>query len=129
MDITYLQQVAEFNVQKQWARACVFYPSLRKYEMPKTEISKRLKTTAGYAFFRPTNIVRFSAELMWEHTEHFVNDTIIHEVAHIVANNVFGSKGHDAAWKKVMLAMGVTPNRLHNMTNTKWEAQKAGIKV
>lgn len=127
MDIKYLQEVAEFNVHKQWARATVFYPSLKKYECPKTEISNRLKTTAGYAFFRPTNIVRFSAELMWEHTDHFVKDTIIHEVAHIVANNVFGSKGHDAAWRKVMLAMGVTPNRLHDLTNTKWEAHKAGV--
>lgn len=128
MDIKYLQEVAEFNVHKQWARALVFYPSLKKYECPKTEISKRLKTTAGYAFYRPTNIVRFSAELMHEHTQNFIDDTIPHEVAHIVANNVFGSKGHDAAWKRVMLALGVTPNRLHLMVNTKWEAQKAGVK-
>lgn len=129
MDIKYLHEVAEFNVRKQWARACVFYPSLKKYECPKTEISTRLKTTAGYAFYRPTNIVRFSAELMWEHTEFFIKDTIIHEVAHIVADNVFGHQGHGPAWKRVMLAMGVTPNRLHPLTNSKWEAKKAGAKI
>lgn len=129
MNIINLQTVAEFNVQKQWARATVFYPSLKKYACPKTEISRRMKTTAGYAFYLPVNIVRFSAELMHEHTQNFIDDTIPHEVAHIVANNVFGAKGHGAAWKRVMLALGVNPTRLHSMVNSKWEAQKAGVKL
>ena len=127
MDRQYLLDVATRRVAIEWAKAQKAYPILRNIATPTTKISARLKTTAGYACYG-AHSVEFSASLMWEHTEHFIKDTIPHEVAHLVTHRVYPDvKGHhNAEWYAIMLNVyGIKATRCHSLINTEWEARKA----
>ena len=44
----------------------------------------------------------------------YIKQTVAHEVAHFVVNNVFrGAKPHGREWRFVMLALRATPKRCH----------------
>jgi len=126
MDRQYLLDVATRRVAIEWSKAQKAYPATRGVIAPAVKINGRLKTTAGLAYGE-AHRVEFSAELMWEHTENFVADTIPHEVAHIVADLQYpGCKAHGAEWRAVMKFLsGKEPSRLHNMVNSAWAAKKA----
>lgn len=130
MDKTYLQEVAERRVANLWATSQKIWPkALANVKVPEVKINARLKTTAVRAWYEK-HMVEFSAELMWEHTAHFVKDTIPHEVAHIVADIRFPNEKsrHGQEWRDTMFVLsGVEPKRLHSMVNSTWEAKKAGI--
>ena len=82
---------------------------------------------AGRAWYGQ-HMVEFSAELMWEHMDHFIRDTIPHEVAHIVTHCVYPDvKGHhNAEWYGIMARVyGIKATRCHDLVNTLWEAKKA----
>lgn len=52
-----------------------------------------------------------------------VKDTVIHEMAHIVAMDRFGERGHGRAWKVVCRQLGCDPKRLKNLANEPaWKA-------
>ena len=127
MDAKTLLEIAEFNVRLCWNKAIKKYPNMFGKPVPKISLNNRFKTTAGMAYY-DTNEIKLSTELFAEHTEHFVADTIPHEVAHIVDWIVFGEWGHGPTWKRVMReCYNLEPARLHNMTNSKHEARKAKI--
>ena len=126
MDRKYLQDVAEFNVRRTWNTFAKVFPELKNHNVPAVKINNRLKTTAGKAWY-DLHLVEFSAELMWEHTDNFIADTIPHEVAHLVAAIVFGDFGHRSGWKQTLEMGGFTSNRCHNMINSKHEARKAKV--
>lgn len=126
MDIQYLNDVAVKRVGIEWARALREYPLLPT-KAPGVRIRKALKTTAGLAHY-DKHMVDFSASLMWEHTEHFVKDTIPHEVAHIVTRLLYPkAKGHhNREWYYVMKTVyNIDATRCHSLTNSEWEARKA----
>ena len=59
---------------------------------------------------------------------------LLHEIAHYIANDALGAKGHDAKWKRVMRMLGETPNRCHDLeyvTSTRkqvtYECQTCGF--
>lgn len=60
--------------------------------------------------------IRFNRDMMvssgWDH---LYNDTVPHEIAHLVCffNPVFGS-GHNAGWKDVCITLGGSGQRCHN---------------
>ena len=128
MDKKYLQEVAQRRVAIVWATAQKIWPkALAKINPPEVKINARLKTTAGLAYSN-AHRVEFSAELMWEHTEHYIKDTIPHEVAHIVTDLRFPNEKahHGQAWRDTMFVLsGREPKRLHSMINSEWEAKKA----
>ena len=126
MDRQYLLDLATDKVRVHWARAQAAYPAVSGMSPPAVKINARLKTTAGLAY-GTQHRVEFSAELMWEHTQHFIVDTIPHEVAHIVADLQYvGCKAHGAEWRSVMKFLsGIEPRRCHNLVNSVWEARKA----
>jgi predicted SprT family Zn-dependent metalloprotease len=86
--------------------------------IPTIIINTRLTSTAGYAFYCGTKI-DLSAKLMSENYQYFAHDTIPHELAHIIADKIFGSKGHDDAWKKTCVIMGFKTTRCHSMQVTR----------
>ncbi len=45
-------------------------------------------------------------------------DTVVHELAHLAAFRLYGSRGHDAAWQSVMQRMGFAPTRTHTLDVT-----------
>jgi SprT protein len=57
--------------------------------------------------------LRINMEALTKYTDHYVKETIGHEVAHLVAKAVFGARHHDYLWKRVMRDYGLAPTRCH----------------
>jgi len=70
---------------------------------------------AGQANYRE-NKIRFNRQLLEKYAGEFVDQTVPHEFAHLVAYQKFGRRirPHGMEWKRVMEAFGVTPTRTHN---------------
>ena len=70
---------------------------------------------AGQANYRE-NKIRFNRQLLEKYAGEFVDQTVPHEFAHLVAYQKFGSRirPHGAEWKRVMEAFGVDPARTHS---------------
>ncbi len=61
----------------------------------------------------------FNPILYKENIEDYHRRTIPHEVAHLVADRLYNSIGHDRPWKQVCLAIGMTDiERCHNYDAT-----------
>jgi SprT protein len=105
-----------------------------KMELPFVRFEKR-GTTAGTAN-RVSWEVNFNAGLMVDNFDLFMNDTIPHEVAHLVTDYVYGAQvkgfvrtrsgirkarreSHGKHWKSVMATFGVDPTRCHDMDVSK----------
>lgn len=76
--------------------------------------SKRL---GGQALLRD-NVIRLNPVYLNAHTEHYINDTVVHEWAHLAAHKKYGRyiSAHGNEWKNTMRAVGVVPSRTHNYT-------------
>lgn len=77
--------------------------------------------TAGYASHRNgVYQLRFNPEAILKYNEDMTNDTIPHEVAHLVCFNrrELGTD-HDAGWKRVCRSLGGDDSRTHDMVLTK----------
>lgn len=86
----------------------------RNFPMPEVAFDLRGRT-AGQAFLHK-NLIRYNAVLLVENIAKFESNTIPHEVAHLIAHQVFGPtiSGHGDEWKRVMHIFGVDPSRCHN---------------
>tara|TARA_R110000782_G_scaffold200987_3_gene289754 strand:- start:568 stop:1131 length:564 start_codon:yes stop_codon:yes gene_type:complete len=58
--------------------------------------------------------LRINMEALAKYTEHYVKETVGHEVAHLVAKVVYGAKHHDYLWKSVMRDYNLKPTRCHS---------------
>ena len=122
-------EMAEFCAEARdlaWAKALHIWPQLSKFVKPTLKYNKRLKTTAGRAWY-DTNEVELSNALLWEHPRAFYSVIIPHEVAHHVAKHIYQDEGHGPHWKSVMIALGLPPDTYHSLTNSQWEKRKAQI--
>lgn len=76
-------------------------------------------TMAGFVIPSKGNIVYLNLPLMERNESNFLNDTIPHEVAHLVANAIKAQKrivegAHGKTWKRVMSQVyGLNPTRCH----------------
>jgi SprT protein len=70
-------------------------------------------TCAGKAWVTK-NIIGFNSILLTENVEQFLKRTVVHEMAHVIAYKRYGSRGHDNAWKNVMIRLGADPSRCHS---------------
>lgn len=60
--------------------------------------------------------IRLNADLLVNNWEDFMNDTIPHEVAHLVQYVIYPyDKPHGRGWKSIMRGFGVNPKRTHKM--------------
>ena len=91
-------------------------------KMPAVIMNPRLTATAGRAFNCNTKI-DLSCYLMQKNFNHFHNDTIPHELCHVIACRKFKSKGHDAAWYNVVEFLKVNTARCHTL-ETMTQAKK-----
>lgn len=76
-------------------------------------------TTAGMAVFdrlTKTGNIRINNALLYtDHYEDMIQDTVPHEVAHIVARQVYGNiKPHGKEWQYVMALLGLSATRCHD---------------
>ena len=75
--------------------------------------------TAGKAYCLQ-NRVSFNRILFEENVDHFIQQTVAHEVAHIVTRIVYGPRvrSHGREWKTVMMLFGIPADRCHDYDTT-----------
>jgi SprT protein len=60
--------------------------------------------------------IRLNIDLLVHNWEEFMQDTIPHEVAHLVQKVLYPyDKSHGRGWKSIMRGFGCNPKRTHNM--------------
>ncbi len=62
------------------------------------------------------NLLRFNPQLYRENHEHFLQQTVAHEVAHLIAHQMFGPRirPHGEEWQLIMRGIyGLPPDRCH----------------
>lgn len=95
-----------------YEKAILIYKSYQT--QPKPTFSFNLSgTVAGYAYFHK-NHIKINPELFVRNKAKFLYDTIPHELAHLVAYNVYRDNGHGSGWQRVMINLGCEPNRCHS---------------
>jgi SprT protein len=91
-------------------------------ELP-TIIFRQLGRRAGCATYSKNKIELNSDFFNNGHADDMINQTLPHEIAHLVASVKYGEmgRGHGYWWKHVMGLLGLTPNRCHcySMENVK----------
>lgn len=88
----------------------------QKMDIP--TISYNLKgRTAGLAFIN-ANKIKLNEVLLTENFDHFLDDTIPHEIAHLVVQHFYGrqKQAHGRVWKNVMFNIfNLNPKRCHSL--------------
>jgi SprT protein len=86
----------------------------RKFTRPIVEINLKGRT-AGYAHY--SGKLQFNPILYKENVQEFLAQTLPHEIAHLIAVELYGfqkGKGHGAAWQSVMVnCFNRSPDRCH----------------
>jgi SprT protein len=86
----------------------------KRFEYPTIQFDLR-GTCAGQAW-SGLNKIRYNLGLAMENLDDFIDDTCMHEAAHVIADRHFAKRcNHGPNWKWVMSKiMGVKPTRCHN---------------
>jgi len=108
-----LYEIAENSLREWMAKAKEEYPQL-DLSLPTLDFTIKGKT-AGQA--RPReNRIRLNFILFKENLKDFVENTIPHELAHLISYALYGraGNGHGNYWKLVMINLGLEPDRCHN---------------
>lgn len=81
------------------------------------QVSLRLRGLKAGVAHLTENRLRFNAQLYRENREHFLRQTVAHEVAHLVAHQLFGSgiRPHGHEWQRIMIQVyGLPAERCHD---------------
>ncbi|MCQ4347938.1 SprT family zinc-dependent metalloprotease [Pseudomonas stutzeri] len=84
---------------------------------PRPEVSLRLRGLKAGVAHLTENRLRFNAQLYRENREHFLLQTVAHEVAHLVAHQLFGAgiRPHGSEWQRIMTQVyGLPAERCHS---------------
>lgn len=87
----------------------------RTFERPQVRLDLRGQK-AGVAYLQ-RNLLRFNAQLYQENREDFLRQTVPHEVAHLLAEALYGSRirPHGREWQGLMTGLfGLPANRCHD---------------
>ena len=87
----------------------------RRFVLP--EVSFRLRGQKAGVAHLTENLLRFNPRLYAENREDFLLQTVPHEVAHLIAHQVFGARiqPHGSEWQSIMLGVyGLQPKRCHD---------------
>ncbi len=86
----------------------------RRFERPQVSFKLRGQK-AGVAHLN-SNLLRFNPQLYRENREHFLKQTVAHEVAHLIAHQMFGGRirPHGEEWQLIMRGVyELVPDRCH----------------
>lgn len=106
--------------QKRFPGSKIPFPEIR-YDL--------IGTSGGQAIYnrygKTVHTIRVNPVLLNENEKEIVEQTVPHEMAHVVVSQVWkhergqqSIKGHGLEWKSVMRLFGLSPNRCHNMDVT-----------
>ncbi len=74
------------------------------------------KNSAGYAKFDDNSITLNTNYLYSKSWNEFLNETPLHELAHLAAYKIHHVTGHCAAWKDLCHLFGLAGNRCHSFS-------------
>lgn len=83
---------------------------------PRPEVSFKLRGQKAGVAHLADNLLRFNPKLYAENREHFLKQTVAHEVAHLVAHQMFGGRiqPHGEEWQLIMRGVyELPPDRCH----------------
>ena len=60
--------------------------------------------------------VRFNMHMVTNHFDEMLNETVPHELAHIICMYTGWGRNHDRMWKSICIALGGTGDRCHEMS-------------
>ena len=107
------KQWAEERVAHWWNIATSKFPNraINRPDPPKVRFDDRMNAKNGGTAHSGKHLITLTTRYLQE--DDFEN-TVVHEVCHIVASYHFGAAcAHSARWKTVMLATGYMPHRCH----------------
>lgn len=116
-----LRDRARAEVTHWIAAAQELFPGLR---LPEPRIRFDLKglgagqaQTQPWRWRRHPDVIRLNPELLQRHPQEMLEETIPHEVAHLVVSRRFGRRAapHGPEWREVMAAFGVPARPCHTM--------------
>jgi SprT protein len=86
-----------------------------KYRLNISYHSVTFNLTTTSAGRSRANEIQFNRVLLEHNKEKFIDETVPHEVAHVVEFYLTGKMGHRKQWKEIMRVFGVPHcNRYHN---------------
>lgn len=86
----------------------------RSFKRPQVSLKLRGQK-AGVAHLHE-NLLRFNPQLYRENSQHFLKQTVAHEVAHLIAHQLFGERiqPHGEEWQLIMRGVyELPPDRCH----------------
>lgn len=94
----------------------------REFIKPRVVIETAGKSTAGRATYKE-NLIQINWHFLLHNEEYVINQTLPHEIAHLVSWQLWGREGagHGAKWIEVMVKLGLEPSRCHSMNLKKLE--------
>lgn len=104
-----------------WEVAAEIFPALVKFDCPQIVLNGRYTRVAGMSFYM-LNKIDISLKYYIFHKKQVINTILVHELAHQITYNLYGDKamkaenGHGIEWQFVMLKLGQTPNRFHELS-------------
>lgn len=87
-----------------------------KRQFPRPQVSFRLRGQKAGVAHLTENLLRFNPTLYQENRDHFLRQTVAHEVAHLIAHRMFGGsiRPHGEEWQLIMRGVyELTPDRCH----------------
>jgi SprT protein len=102
-----------------------FFYELAREQFPNLNLSKPNLSfdvkgaAAGLAYWKK-NLIKINLQcacLNSENLAHILNNTVPHELSHLIARNLHSSyiKPHGSEWRSIMRKLGVEPSRTHSM--------------
>lgn len=98
-----------------------------KRRFPRPEVSLKLRGQKAGVAHLDENLLRFNLQLYRENSEDFLRQTVAHEVAHLIAHQMFGSRirPHGEEWQLVMRGVyELPPNRCHTYAITRRQGSR-----
>ncbi|WP_310197672.1 SprT family zinc-dependent metalloprotease [Pseudomonas hunanensis] len=110
---TAMPELLESRVETCYQQAEAFF----KRPFARPQVSFKLRgQKAGVAHLHE-NLLRFNLQLYRDNQDDFLRQTVAHEVAHLVAHQLFGDRiqPHGEEWQLIMRGVyELPPNRCHN---------------
>lgn len=84
------------------------FPQIKPSSLPKLQFHPTLKVALAYCYFDKNKIV-VSKKHYEKNKSVFANEVFLHELAHFVANKLYGCRSHGKAWKSVCKQLDIIP--------------------
>jgi predicted SprT family Zn-dependent metalloprotease len=113
-----LQFTVDQIAESTWDTICESYPKLVRFNPPKIVLCNRLTRTAGKNY-QEENLIHLGNKFFAKNSANMRMVILPHEIAHQADFNLFGISekkcGHGVQWQKIMLQLGLAPNKYHSM--------------